>query len=86
MSKNGSKISEKKTSSKLSSGHVSCGFDNSAENFSSKGHNSIAENRKNYEVFLGKYSIKMFRWTDELVVEEEWAELTGGCERPYVLR
>ena len=53
----------KRTSSKLSSGHVGCGFDNSAENFWTEGHNFIAECRKQYENFFsGKYSFKMFRW------------------------
>ena len=58
----------KRTSSKLSSGHVGCGFDNSAEKFWTEGQNFIAECRKQYENFFSvKYSFKMFRWKRKIL-------------------
>ena len=58
----------KKTSMKLSSGHVGCGFGNPTENFWTEGHKLIAECRKQYEKFFsGKYSFKMFRWKRKIL-------------------
>ena len=59
---------QKKTSSKLSSGHVGCRFHNSAENIWTEDHNFIGECRKNHEHFFSlKCSIKIFRWTRKIL-------------------